>query len=65
MATKEDLPDWVLTALIANGGSSRLIDVAKYIWLHHEVDLRDSGDLFLNGNTICVGLLLNYVVLGK
>lgn len=46
MATKEDLPDWVLTALIANGGSSRLIDVAKYIWLHHEVELRGSGDLF-------------------
>ncbi|MCS6177150.1 hypothetical protein [Shewanella baltica] len=46
MATKEDLPDWFLTALIANGGSSRLIDVAKYIWLHHEVELRGSGDLF-------------------
>ncbi|WP_206054801.1 hypothetical protein [Nitrosococcus wardiae] len=46
MATKEDLPDWVEAALKHQGGSARLVDIAKYIWEHHESELRVSGDLF-------------------
>ena len=46
MATKEDLPDWVAAVLKANGGSARLLEVAKYIWVNYESELRLSGDLF-------------------
>lgn len=46
MATKLDLQDWVAEALCNLGGSARLIDVAKQIWLKHEIELRASGDLF-------------------
>lgn len=46
MASKEDLPDWVVEALSDHGGSARLIDVAKHIWKHRESELRASGDLF-------------------
>jgi len=46
MATKADLPDWVAAAIIGHGGSARLLDVAKHIWMHHEQDLKASGDLF-------------------
>mgnify|MGYP001086020374 CR=1 FL=1 len=40
------LKDWVLQAVEAAGGEASPTDVAKHIWLHHERDLRDSGDLF-------------------
>lgn len=46
MAKREDLPDWVVEALSAHGGKGSVSDVAKYIWIHHEPDLRTSGDLF-------------------
>ncbi|MDR2239009.1 MAG: hypothetical protein LBE33_01020 [Zoogloeaceae bacterium] len=46
MATKEDLQDWVSAALLALGGSARLVEIAKHIWAHHEVELRHSGNLF-------------------
>ena len=45
MATKLDLQDWVTDALRANGGTARLVDVAKFIWAHHEAQLKASGDL--------------------
>lgn len=44
--TKDDLKLWVLEAVTALGGKAKLLDVAKYIWAHHEPDLRVSGDLF-------------------
>jgi hypothetical protein len=44
--TRDDLKSVVLKAIIAKGGKARLIDVAKYIWEHHEHDLRGSGDRF-------------------
>jgi hypothetical protein len=46
MASKEDLPDWVVEALNDHGGSARLIEIAKHIWAHRESELRNSGDLF-------------------
>jgi hypothetical protein len=46
MASREDLTDWVYDAVNANGGKATLIEVAKFIWLNHEVELRNSGDLF-------------------
>lgn len=46
MATKQDLDDWKITALAALGGSARLLSICKWVWNHHEADLRASGDLF-------------------
>ncbi|MAN98240.1 hypothetical protein [uncultured Roseovarius sp.] len=46
MADREDLKKWVVEALKDHGGQAALIDVAKHIWKHHEVELRASGDLF-------------------
>ncbi|HSB95417.1 MAG TPA: hypothetical protein VLC91_03160 [Spongiibacteraceae bacterium] len=46
MAKKADLPDWVAEAIKANGGSARLLEVAKYIWDKYEAELHRSGDLF-------------------
>lgn len=45
MATKHDLQDWVRDALRDNGGKARLVEVAKFIWRHHEAQLKVSGDL--------------------
>ncbi len=55
VATKDDLEHWVLDAVRTAGGSAHPIDVAKHVWQHHEVELRDSGDLFSRGSTTCVG----------
>ncbi len=46
MATRADLPQWVLEALGELGGSAHAVDVAKAVWRRHEPDLRASGDLF-------------------
>jgi hypothetical protein len=37
---------WVYEALTKHGGEARIVDVAKHIWVHHESDLRASGDLY-------------------
>lgn len=44
--TKDDLCELVVKALRARGGSARIVDICKYVWEHHENDLRRSGDLF-------------------
>ena len=44
MTKKEKLGKWVSDALVANGDST-VTEVAKHIWLHHEMDLKASGDL--------------------
>ena len=46
MATREDLVDWVYIAIQEAGGAAPPAAVAKHIWLHHEDELRHSGDLF-------------------
>ena len=44
--SKEDLKEAVYRAVVHHGGKAKLIDVAKYVWHHHESDLRASGDRF-------------------
>ncbi len=46
MATKHDLPDWVIEALTELGGSGGVVEVSEVVWRRHEPDLRQSGDLF-------------------
>jgi hypothetical protein len=46
MATKQDVTDWVVAALAAQGGRASLVNVAREIWRVHESELRLSGDLF-------------------
>lgn len=46
MPTKDDLKDWVVAALRAQGGSAHLLDIAKWLWDNHEQELRASGNLF-------------------
>lgn len=46
MASKQDLMAWCVEALKHLGGSAHHIDVAKQVWVLHEHDLRQSGDLF-------------------
>lgn len=45
MATRDDLKGWVFEAL-RDLGPSQVPDIAKHIWVHHEPELRASGDLF-------------------
>jgi hypothetical protein len=46
MATKHDLVGWVAEALREHGGIASIPEVAKHIWVHHEAELRASGDMF-------------------
>jgi hypothetical protein len=46
MACRTDLQQWVTQALHDLGGTGRIVDICRYIWEHHEDDLRASGDLF-------------------
>ena len=46
MATKQDVTDWVVSALKALGGRASVVQVAQEIWRRREADLRASGDLF-------------------
>lgn len=46
MSEREYLKTWVIDALRAHGGSATLIEVCRYIWEHHEEELKSSGDLF-------------------
>lgn len=45
MATRTDLKDWVIEALLALGPST-VPQIAKHIWINHEPELKSSGDLF-------------------
>jgi hypothetical protein len=45
MTDKSFLKEYVLEALKANGPSS-VTDIAKFIWNHHEAELRKSGETF-------------------
>ncbi len=44
--TRDELPSVVSVALGKLGGSAPLVEIAKFIWSHHERELRSSGDLF-------------------
>lgn len=45
MAKRSDLTDWVVDALRASGGSLRRVEVFRWVWDHHESELKASGDL--------------------
>ena len=46
MTARELLAQWVTEALEAHGGGGSPASVAKYIWDHHEAELRARGELF-------------------
>ena len=46
MNNGDDLQDWVYEALESLNGKGRIVDVAKHIWMHHENELKSSGDMF-------------------
>jgi hypothetical protein len=46
MATKADLVTWTLEALRSMGGAGTAVQVCREVWLRHEPELRNSGDLF-------------------
>lgn len=46
MAARENLQDWVIEAIKANGGSASIVQTAEHIWKNHEKELCASGDLF-------------------
>lgn len=46
MAHKADLRDWVVDAITGLGGSGTVVEVSRWVWQHHEAELRDSDDLF-------------------
>lgn len=43
--TRDDMKDWVLSALRALGGKAVASEVAKYIWDTCETELRRSGTM--------------------
>ncbi len=46
MVTREDLKEWIVEALRANNGSANVVQVSRYVWEHHDAELRSAGDLF-------------------
>lgn len=46
MATKGELPDWIVEALITLGGAGSVVEVSRQVWTTHADDLESSGDLF-------------------
>ena len=46
MATKQDLQEWLVSALKALNGRGTIVDVCKQVWMSHEAELQRSGDLF-------------------
>lgn len=46
MADKRSLQDWILKALHDLGGDATVVEVSRWVWTHHEGDLRKSDDLF-------------------
>ncbi len=46
MQSRNDLCDWLIEALKAHNGSASIVEICKYVWNHHEQDLKSAGDLF-------------------
>lgn len=44
--TREDLVPIVEKAVLSYGGTASVVQVAQYIWKHHEMELKASGNLF-------------------
>jgi len=48
MLVRDDLKPWIIDALSALGGRASVVQVCKFVWEHHEADLREGGDLFFS-----------------
>ena len=46
MAEKRDLETWIVEALGSAGKELSVAEVARAVWVRHEAELRESGDLF-------------------
>ncbi len=46
MLVRDDLRPWIVDALTALGGRASVVQVCKHVWQHHELELRQGGDLF-------------------
>lgn len=46
MSDKAVLKTWVTEALIENDGCADLLTVSRWVWEHHEIELRSMGPLF-------------------
>lgn len=46
MADKENLREWLISALKANNGKASIVDVCKFIWNNYKIELEESEDLF-------------------
>ncbi len=46
MADKNDLRDWGIEALTANGKKGTIVDVCRFIWEKYENELKASGPFF-------------------
>lgn len=46
MTDADFMKPMVVAALEFHGGMATLVDVAKYIWKHHQNDLEEAGDLY-------------------
>ncbi|QNF94428.1 hypothetical protein [Janibacter sp. YB324] len=44
----EVLKPWIVEALQSGGREKSILEVAKFVWEHHEQELRDAGDLFFS-----------------
>jgi hypothetical protein len=43
---KQNLQLWIVDSLKVSGGHGTVVQISKYIWDHHESDLKDSQELF-------------------
>jgi hypothetical protein len=46
MARRQVLEPWIIEAISALGGSGSLVDVCTRVWEIHEIDLKNSGELY-------------------
>lgn len=46
MTGRVKLKEWLVEALKFYGGRASIVDICRYVWEHHEDELRRSGDLF-------------------
>ena len=56
MISRKQFAVWVETALKNNNGKATILQVSKYIWEHHESELRSSDETFFKWQYDVVGL---------
>lgn len=45
MLNRSELVKYIIEALKANGGKATVLEVCRHVWMNHENELRDAGDL--------------------